>query len=557
MAKHFRKEADKPKDAAPPAETGGATTPAPDAQKEAVGKNAALMSVLVIVSRITGLFRTWGQAYALGVTVLASCYTVANNLPNQLYELVMGGMIMTAFLPVYMSVKKRLGRKGADDYASNLTSIVMVFLAIVTILSWIFAGFVIWTQSFSADASFDSDLSVYLFRFFVVEVILYALNSLVSGILNAERDYLWSNAAPIFNNVVCTLSFFLYAALVPKNETLAILALAIGNPLGVLVQVLVQLPALRRHGVYIRFRIDLHDPALKETLSIGIPTLVLTLVSFPTVAVQSSSALQVTAVGASVAYYARLWYVLPYSVFAIPITVALFTELSDYVASGDMDSFKDAVRYGTERIAFMLVPFAMFLIVFAPALINILASGKFDEEGLNYTIVYLRWLATALPFYGISTFLQKICSSLRKMVFLTVATIVAAVVQIWFCFAFTNVLGLPGVAFSSTLFFIAIDVVTYLNLRRTLGPLGLKSMLMSFARSVALGIAGTLVAEGILHVLFATLGSWDDSMARSVLYCVLAGIPAVVTTYGLAVALRLPEAQTVSALLARLTRRGR
>lgn len=521
----------------------------------AVGRSAALMSVLVIISRITGFFRTWGQAYALGVTALASCYTVANNLPNQLYELVMGGMIMTAFLPVYMSVKKRLGRKGADDYASNLISIVTVILAIVTVLSWIFAGFIIWTQSFSASKNFNAGVSEYLFRFFVVEVILYALDSLISGVLNAERDYLWSNAAPIFNNIVCTASFVLYALLVPTNKSLAVLCLAIGNPLGVLVQVLVQVPSLRRHGIRIRFHIDLHDPALKETLSIGVPTLVLTLVSFPTVAVQTSSALQVTAAGASIAYYARLWYMLPYSVFAIPITIALFTELSDYVANDDMESFKRAVRFGTERIVFMLVPFAMFLVIFAPGLITILAAGKFDAKGLQNTILYLGWLATALPFYGVSTYLQKICSSLRKMVFLTIATCVAAAVQIGFCFAFTSRLGLAGVAFSSTLFFIAIDVVTYLNLRRTLGPIGLRSMFASFVRSLAFGVAGTAVAVVLLALLNAHFGNWLGSMSRSILYCVAAGVPAVLVTYGLPVLFKAPEASTIQSILARFGRK--
>ena len=67
-----------------------------------VGRSAAMMGVLVIISRITGFLRTWGQAYALGVTALASAYTVANNMPNQLYELVAGGIIITAFLPVYL-----------------------------------------------------------------------------------------------------------------------------------------------------------------------------------------------------------------------------------------------------------------------------------------------------------------------------------------------------------------------------------------------------------------------------------------------------------------------
>ena len=109
-------------------------------------------------------------------------------------------MIMTAFLPVYLSTKKRLGREGSTRYASNLLFIVTLLMGIVTVVSFVLATPIIWTQSFSAHADFDSGLSIYLFRFFVIEVVLYALSSIISGILNAERDYLWSNAAPIFNN---------------------------------------------------------------------------------------------------------------------------------------------------------------------------------------------------------------------------------------------------------------------------------------------------------------------------------------------------------------------
>ncbi|WP_082629870.1 murein biosynthesis integral membrane protein MurJ [Olsenella massiliensis] len=519
-----------------------------------VGRSAALMGVLVVISRVTGFLRTWGQAYALGVTALASAYTVANNMPNQLYELVAGGMIMTAFLPVYLSTKRRLGAGASTRYASNLLSITTLLMALVTVVSFVLAAPIIWTQSFSARADFDAGLSVYLFRFFVIEVVLYALSSIISGILNAERDYLWSNAAPIFNNVVCTASFFVYAALAHSNPSLALLSLAVGNPLGVLVQVVVQLPSLRRHGIAITPFIDWHDPALRETLSIGIPTLVVTVASFPTVAVQTSSALQVTAAGASVAYYARLWYMLPYSVFAIPTTVAMFTELSDCVASDDMASFTRGVRFGSERIIFMLVPFALYLAFFAPCLVTILAAGKFDAQGLADTTLYLRWLAVALPFYGMSTYLQKICSSLRHMGFFAVATVVAAAVQVGFCLLFTDALGLAGVAFSSTLFFGAVDVVTLLHVRRQVGPLGIRSLVLSFARSLLLGALGLAAAAGIFALLGRLMGPWGASIVRSVLYCVLAGLPAVLVTYGLALSLNVPEGRAVRMMLSRLRR---
>lgn len=528
---------------------------AQDRGAQSVSRSAALMSVLVVISRITGFFRTWGQAYALGVTALASAYTVANGMPNQLYELVMGGMIMTAFLPVYMSVKKRLGRAGATRYASNLLSIVTLFMGILTVASFVAAGPIIWTQSFSATTEFDAELSVYFFRFFVIEIVLYALSSIVSGVLNAERDYLWSNAAPIFNNIICTLSFVLYAVFAQSNPALAVLLLAIGNPLGVAVQVVMQLPSLRRHGIVLRPYIDWRDPALRETLSIGVPTLVATIASFPTVAVQTSSSLQVSAAGASIAYYARLWYVLPYSVFAIPTTVAMFTELSDFAAAKDMGSFKEGVRYGSERIIFMLVPFTLYLVLFAPFLITIMAAGKFDAQGLADTTLYLQWLSVSLPFYGLSTYLQKICSALRKMRFFAFAIVVASVMQVAFCLLLTDALGLAGVAFSTTLFYAAVDVVTFLHVRSQIGPLGLRSMLLSTLRSTLLGLTGVLVAAGVLVGLDTLVGDGASSVKLSLLYCVCAGVPAVLATYGLASLLKVPESEAIRGLLARVLRR--
>lgn len=68
-----------------------------------VGRSAGLMTILTIVSRVTGFIRTWAMAAAIGMSLLSSSYQVANNLPNMLYELVMGGMLVTAFLPVYMA----------------------------------------------------------------------------------------------------------------------------------------------------------------------------------------------------------------------------------------------------------------------------------------------------------------------------------------------------------------------------------------------------------------------------------------------------------------------
>ena len=528
-----------------------ATDDAPAAgSEEAVGRSAAMMSVLVILSRITGFFRTWGQSSVLGISMVASCYSVANNLPNQLYELVVGGMLVTAFLPVYLSVKRKLGTEGASRYASNLVSLVCILMGAVAVLGIVFASQMVWTQSFSAGDDFDSALATYLFRFFACEVILYSLSSIFSGILNAERDYLWSTAAPIFNNFVCTASFFIYGALINVNPAAAMLVLALGNPLGVAIQVIMQVPSLRRHGIRIRPYVDLHDPAIKETLSIGVPSLLVMLMSFVTVSVQQSCALSVTAKGASVSYYARLWYTLPYAILAVPITTTMFTELSYCSAAGDTEGYRRGVASGTAKILFFLVPFAMYLIVFARPLVSIL--GRFSADDVALTAGYLQALACALPAYGVCMYLQKVCSSLKRMGVYAVANVVAGVIQVAFCFVATPIWGINMVALSSLLYFLGVDIVAFAYLHRELGRIGLGEILVACLCAAALGLAGSAVAALILHFL---VPAGSIGMMRALIATVAGGIPAVLVTFGLALALRVPEASFISALLGRFIRR--
>lgn len=521
-----------------------------------VERSSNIVSILVIISRITGFFRTSAQAWALGAYGLASAYTVANNLPNLLYELVMGGMLITAFLPVYISVRNKSGREGANAYTSNLLSIALVMMVLLAVVSFIFAVPIVWTQSAGASSDFDSDLSVWFFRWFCISIVFYALSSIFSGVLNAEREYVWSNIAPIFNNIILIGSFALFGYLTSYAGVLvrdAVLVLAIGSPLGVATQVLMQVPALKRIGVKFKLHIDLHDPALKETVSIALPTLIIMLVSTPTTAVTSSCALSVTAAGASIAYYARVWYVLPYSVFAIPISVTMFTELSNCYMKQDIEGFKGYLSDGTRKIFFTLIPMAMFLMVFAQPLIAVFATGNFTGESAELTVGYLQALALALPFYGLMSFLQKVCSSMMRMNFFMIATCIGTVIQIAICVLLTPHWGLYVVPVSSTFFYGAIDVVTLWSIRRELGNIGMKSVVVSIIKSLALGALGSIVGFGIYWLLVRFVGPCEGVM-RGVLYAAAGGLPALIVTYGAATLLGIHDAPFFDALFSRVLR---
>ena len=533
--------------------TPAATDTAPS---QSIGRSAALMSVLVVISRITGFFRTWAQAYAMGATLLASCYTVANNLPNQLYELVIGGMIVTAFLPVYLSVKQRAGREGANAYVSNLLSIVFVLMGVLTVLCIAFAAQLVWIQSAGTDQAQMAD-AVYLFRFFAVEVLLYCLSSIASGVLNAERDYLWSNAAPIFNNFITIASFLAYPPLAAVNPGLGMLVLALGNPLGVLVQVLMQVPSLRRHGVRITWHIDLHDPAIKETLSIGIPTLLVTVCSFVTVSVMNTYALVAEpGAGSSVQYYARLWYTLPYSVLSIPITTAMFTELADRWAHDDIDGYREGFAHGTSQILFTLMPFMLYLITFAYPLMLLLASGRFTADDAQLTAVYLRWLSLALPFYGVSTFFQKVFSSMRKMGLFALANVFASALQVAFTALFTSRIGISAVALGSVLYYVSVDLISFVLIRRELHHVCMREIISSTVWGIVLGLAGAVAGGALMRPLLPIALAGGHTVIRVLLSIIACGSVSLAVTFGAALALHLKQAAFMRSAVARLLHRG-
>ncbi len=524
-------------------------------QLASVGRSAMLMSALVIVSRITGFVRTWAQAFALGATVLASCYAVANNLPTQIYEIVTAGMLVTAFLPVYMSVKKKLGVQAASDYVSNLTSIVLVITAAVTLLSIIFAAQIVWTQSFSAADEFDADLAIWFFRFFAIEIVLYALSTIFSGVVNAERDYLWSSLAPIFYNLFTIASFLIYAVLADSNPTLGLVVLGIGNPLGVFMQMALQIPSMHRHGIRVRFRIDLHDPALKDTLKIGVPSIVILITSFVTASIQINAALGFTAIGAAVADYAHPWYTLPYAVLCVPIMTTLFTELSDEFAQGKIEAFCSTVSTGAAQIFFFLVPFALYLMVFSTPLISIFGS-RFSDDAIVLAAIYLAGRAPSLPVYGVGMYLQKVFSSTRKMGLFAFANVLGSALQIVMLLFVAPHVGLWFVPFTSFIFFAFFDAFMFLSLKRDYPQIALRPLLAGILRSAAFGLAGALVGWLILRLATPFFMAHFSLVIGSVLLCVVAGIPSVAVTYGLALALKAPEAGVISILINRLLKRG-
>ena len=517
-----------------------------------VGRSAGLMTVLTIVSRVTGFIRTWAMAAAIGMSLLSSSYQVANNLPNMLYELVMGGMLVTAFLPVYMGVRREQGREASNEYVGNLLGILLLLLGGISVLGTVFAPGFIWTQSFLSGDGGSMDTAAFMFRFFAIQILFYGLGSVFSGVLNAHRDYFWSTFAPVLNNVIVIASFMGFAPVSAQfGEQAGIILIAAGTTLGVFVQMACQIPALGKHGVHPHIHIDFKDPALRQTIALGIPTLLATVCMFVSTSITNAAALVVQPeTGPSVIAYARLWYTLPYALIAASLSTALYTELSHDAQEKDYDSVRTGISRGVAQMLFFLIPFAMYLIVFARPLNMIYCAGKFDESGVALVSEFLIYLALSLPLYGVVVLMQKSFSALLDMKPYSRYCLYSAIGQAGSVLLFGVVLGygMPAIALSYVVDYVVLVGCSLWWLRRRLHGLQVKSILHGGFFGLLFGGLGAAAGAGVMWALEHFVGALGSSIIITLGYVCVAGVVSLAVTFGLAFVFKMPE---VSALLRR------
>src|ERR1051326_9066281 len=126
-----------------PARGWGVTDPAPPGSiaeapppRLAVGiaRGAAIVAGLTMASRLLGLVRTLVFSQTVGAGCLGTAYITASHVPNLVYELVLGGALTSAMVPV---LARSAERSGSDPEAkaqvSQITSALMTWSVIILV----------------------------------------------------------------------------------------------------------------------------------------------------------------------------------------------------------------------------------------------------------------------------------------------------------------------------------------------------------------------------------------------------------------------------------------
>ena len=473
-----------------------------DAEKtKSVARSTAIMSLCTLASRVTGFVRTWTMAFALGSTVMAAGFSLANNLPNMIYELVAGGVLSTAFLPIYIQQRNLRGQREANRYASNLLSVTIVALGLIALLASIFAPQVMITQSLFSNAADETvEKAVWFFRFFAFQVVFYGISAVFGGLLNAEREFFWPAISSIFMNVISIVSFLGFRFLSDTSELAAMTWLAVGVTLSIAVMAFIQVPALLKTGFRFRFFIALDGPGLRETVKLALPAIATTAINLVALSFMNSCALNVSATGPAQVSYAWMWYQFPYGVLGVALSTALFTEMSEATSRKDWDSFKKSLVGGLRATWTLILPMAGLVFACAYQLIGLYAAGAFSADQITPIALLLQGWAVNLPIYAAYMFVYRAYSALKDMKTIALCNAVLTVGQVLLYMTFTGLFGsrwsfgLVGLALADIVFYTCMLSVLLFILNRRMKALGLRSLIAPVFKMACASIIGAAVA---------------------------------------------------------------
>jgi putative peptidoglycan lipid II flippase len=521
------------------------------------------MSILTGVSRLTGFVRNWAMAYAMGKTLLASSYVVANNIPNMIYELVAGGVLSAVFIPIFIERLKRKGEQDATLLANTTLNIALIALGFVALIATVWAEPFVRTQTFTLSRD-EIVVAVYLFRFFAVQIVFYGAAAIFAGILNSHRHFIAPATGPIANNVVVVATMLAYVQL-KADPRLALTVLGIGTTLGVFAQMAVNIPVLIRLKYRWRPSIDLTHPALRDLVRKMVPVLGYVIVNLIGVSFRNayafSSPTSPPGGGPAALQYAWLFYQLPYGIFAVALATAIFPELSEHAAREDMPGYRSQFARGLRANAALVIPMAGMLIALAAPLCTLYALGGGEFKLADVPLVagvltvwalglfsYTSYMFTVRGFYALQdTRTPMITNAFVHVLQIALYATLTAGVLSW---RGIGLLGIP--AADATAFTLHFLVMLFL-LRRRVGGFGIRGIAWVAARMAVATLIGGAVAWGIVR----STPALSATRFGFLLQLLAAGVLGLAVTYGLATLMRVKEIEMARTMGTRLLRRLR
>lgn len=517
------------------------------AEDPSLGRASLFLASGTVVSRILGFISAIILARTIGIVGAgADSFALANQLPNNIYAIIAGGVLSAVLVPHI--VKAGLGVDGGQSFINKIVTLGFVIFLAVAILATLMAPALValYAQEGNAQGPGFSSQEIALATAFAYwclpQILFYALYSLFSEVLNARKVFGPFTWAPALNNIVAMTGLIAFQLLFPAAETsratnwsAGMIAMLAGSATaGVIAQALILLVFWKKAGLTLRPDFRWRGVGLGQTGKAVSWMFGMIIVAQIAGVVQSnvaSLAAGADAPSLAILRFSWLIFMLPHSVVAVSLATAYFTKMATHFRDGAIPQLRDDVLASISRISLFMVLASVGLMVVALPFARQFTTSPSEASAM--AVVIGAYAIGLVPFSALFLIQRAFYAmeDTRTPFFLQVFH---AVLFISFALVSSTLplsLIAVGLALSASAATTLQTVAAYVLLRRRLGnqpATGLTASVMRFVFASGL-------ASGVgVALLIALGGSRPDGFILS--SAVLAGLSMVMITLGMSLA---------------------
>lgn len=515
------------------------TTPRED--NRGLGRASMLLASGTVVSRVLGFISAIILARTLGtVGAGADTFALANQLPNNIYAIVAGGVLSAVLVPHI--VKAGLDKDGGQSFINKIVTLgFLIFLAVAVLATLLAPALVaLYAQSggdggrgFSPE---EIALAVAFAYWCLPQILFYALYSLLSEVLNARKVFGPFTWAPALNNVVAMTGLVAFGLLFPGADTAnamvwtssMVAVLAGSATAGVAAQAFILFLFWRRAGLSFRADFRWRGVGLGNTgraVSWMFGMILVAQIAGVVQANVASLAAGGDAPSLAILRFSWLIFMLPHSVVAVSLATAYFTRMSTHARDGNRAAVRGDFLESVSRIGFFMVLASVGLIV-----VSLPFARQFggEPESIRAMAIVIASYALGLLAFSVLFVVQRVFYALedtRTPFFLQVlqATLFISLALGVSTLPVTQIA--VGLALSASIAGTVQTLVAIVVLRRKLGGLSLQPLFFSVSQF----LLAAMPSSGAGVALLTAFGGADGAgyLTESALWSAL--VMAVIT----------------------------
>jgi putative peptidoglycan lipid II flippase len=360
-------------------------------------KSLAAVSSMTMLSRVLGFVRDTIVARMFGAGMATDAFFVAFKLPNLLRRIFAEGAFSQAFVPILAEYKTQQGEEATRTFIAYVSGLLTLVLAVVTALGMIAAPWVIWvTAPGFVDSPEKFELTSSLLRVTFPYILLISLASLAGAILNTWNRF----SVPAFVPTLLNLSMIFFALFLTPYFDPPVMALGWAVLVGGLLQLLYQLPHLKKIGMLVLPRLNLRDAGVWRVMKQMGPAILGVSVSQISLIINTIFASFLVAGSVSWMYYADRLMELPSGVLGVALGTILLPALSRSFSSKNTEEYSRLLDWGLRLCFLLALPCSLALaIISKPLTVSLFQYGKFSAHDAQMTQFAL--IAYAVGLLGI------------------------------------------------------------------------------------------------------------------------------------------------------------